>query len=117
MASIEAISAALPIIGKVSNIDMVLYHMGFHPISWWGMNRMLHKNYSKRLAESLLEAKKKMNKPVLAALRPANDLAGMEEFLEVQSEVTKVGLPVFHSLENLSKALSKVIAWRQRRNF
>ncbi|MFO7965248.1 MAG: CoA-binding protein [Desulfobacterales bacterium] len=115
MASPDAISQALPIIGKVPDIDILFYHMGFHPISRWGINRFVADDYAHQLARSLAEAEQVMNKPVLLALRPPNDMAGMEEFLGVQAEAVKAGLPVFYSLDGLAGAMARVVSWHRRR--
>ncbi len=114
MASPEAIALALPIIGKVPDIHILFYHMGFHPISRWGLNRFRTEGFARQLARFLAEAKKTMDKPVLLALRPPVDLAGMEEFLGVQAEAVKAGFPVFYSLDGLAMAMSRVLAWRRR---
>jgi len=116
MASPEAISLAMDIIGKVPDIHTLFYHMGFHPISRWGMNRFLADDYARILSRFLVKARNEMGKPVLLALRPPGDLPGMEEFLGVQSEAVKAGLPVFYSLDGLAGAVSRVVAWNRRRN-
>jgi acyl-CoA synthetase (NDP forming) len=113
MASPEAISAAMPIIGKVPDIHMLFYHMGFHPISRWGINRFISDSYPQKLAQSLQNAKKTMDKPVLLALRPPGDLPGMEEFLSVQAAAVTAKFPVFHSLDGLAMAMSRIVAWRR----
>ena len=113
MASPEAIFAAMPIIGKVFDIHMLFYHMGFHPISRWGINRFISDNYPQKLVQSLQNAKKTMDKPVLLALRPPGDLTGMAEFLSVQAAAVNAGFPVFHSLEGLAIAMSRVVGWKR----
>jgi hypothetical protein len=97
---------------------MLVYHLGFHPISRWGINTLRSgNNYQQKIVDSLTLARKQTGKPVLIALRPPRDLAGMDEFLKVQSSLVKEGFPVFYSLESLAKAMSKVIAWRRIRDF
>lgn len=115
MAAPEALSLALPIVGKVPDIHVLFYHMGFHPISRWGINRFLADDYPERLSQCVGSAAASIKKPVLLALRPPEDLAGMEEFLAVQSEAVNAGLPVFHSLDGLAKAVSRVVAWKNRK--
>jgi acyl-CoA synthetase (NDP forming) len=111
MAYPEAISAALSIIGKLSDIHILFYHMGFHPISRWGINRLIAADYPQQLIRSLLEVKMTIHKPILLALRPPENLGGMEEFLNVQSAAVAAGFPVFHSLDGLAMALSRVVSW------
>ena len=115
MSTPEAISAAMAIMGKIPEIHTLFYHMGFHPISRWGINRFLADNYAERLAESLVEARKASAKPILLALRPPVDLAGMEEFLEVQKAAVEAELPVFYSLDNLAMAMARVVDWQKKK--
>ena len=72
-------------------------------------------NDTKKLTRFLADAKNAMGKPVLLALRPPGDLPGMEEFLGVQNEAVKAGLPVFYSLDGLAKAIYRVVAWNRRK--
>ncbi len=116
MASPEAISAAMPIIGKVPEIHMLFYHMGFHPISRWGINRFISDEYPQKLVAALIKAKAMMDKPVLLAFRPPEDLPGMEEFLNVQAAAVSGGFPVFHSLDGLAMAMARVVTWMQNKN-
>lgn len=116
MSTPEAISSAMTIMGKISDIHMLFYHMGFHPISKWGINRFSSDNYSKRLADSLIKAKKATGKPILVALRPPGDIAGMEEFLEVQQTVINAGFPVFYSLDMLALAMARLVNWQKIKN-
>ena len=39
LATPDAIATALRILSRVPEIDMILYHLGFHPISRWGFGR------------------------------------------------------------------------------
>ena len=114
MFSPEAVSAAMAIMGKVPEIHSLFYHMGFHPISRWGINRFSSDNYAQRLAEALVKARKASGKTVLLVLRVPGDVAGMEEFLVVQKAAVEAGLPVFYSLDNLAIAMARVVAWKNR---
>jgi acyl-CoA synthetase (NDP forming) len=115
MSSPEAITAAMAIMGKIPDIHTLFYHMGFHPISRWGINRFISENYSERLAQALVEARDASGKPVLLAIRPPGDLGGMEEFLEVQKAAVNAGLPVFYSLDNLAMAIARVVTWKKNK--
>jgi hypothetical protein len=40
----------------------------------------------------------------------------MKDFLAAQEGFVKAGLPVFYSLQQAGKAMSRVIVWQQRRS-
>ncbi len=92
---------------------MVLYHLGFHPISRWGYDRFSSAAFLDPVISSLTEVTEASGKPILLALRPPLDLNGMSEFLAVQEAFVKAGLAVFHSLRDGVKAMSRVVAWSQ----
>jgi hypothetical protein len=48
------------------------------------------------------------------ALGPAHNAEGMKEFLEVQAAFVAAGLPVFHSLRDLARAVQRIIVWKNR---
>ncbi len=110
----EAISAALGVLGRVPEIDMVVYHLGFHPIGGWGLGRFSSEQYLAAVVKVMREATAESGKPVLLALRPAQDVAGMEEFLAAQEAFVEAGFPVFHSLGRLGRAMARVVAWNRR---
>jgi acyl-CoA synthetase (NDP forming) len=113
----EAISTALRVIGRVSEIQMLIYHLGFHPLSRWGWGRMALEGFITPAIGVMKEAQRVSGKPLLLALRPPQDPPGMAEFLAAQEAFVKAGFPVFYSLRRLARALVRVIAWsrRQRR--
>jgi len=116
MSSPEAVSKAMSIIGRIPEIHMIVYHLGFHPISRWGINQFMSESFQKRLVDSLSDARQVIGKPILPALRPPMDPTGLEEFVGVQTALVKAGFPVFYSLDKLAKAMSRVIAWNQTRD-
>lgn len=113
LTSPEAVSAAMQVLGKVSEIHMLFYHMGFHPISSWGHGRFSSQDYLDSLTNALKEARESTGKPVLLTIRPAHDLNGMKEFLAVQETFVDAGFPVFNSLRQGAKAMARVVAWKQ----
>jgi acyl-CoA synthetase (NDP forming) len=115
MSTPKAISSAMTIMGKIPEIHTLFYHMGFHPISRWGINRFMADNYGEQLAQALVEAKASSGKPILLALRPPGDLGGMEEFLDVQKAAVDAKIPVFYDLDRLALAVSRVAAWRKNK--
>jgi acyl-CoA synthetase (NDP forming) len=115
LATPDAIATALRILSRVPEIDMILYHLGFHPISRWGYGRFSSAAFLEPLIASIAEVKEATGKPVLLALRPPLELAGMEDFLAAQAALVEAGMPVFHSLRDVAKAMSRVVTWGQAR--
>jgi hypothetical protein len=109
----EAIFNTMRVLGKVPSIHMLLYHLGFHPISRWGEGRLSSADFLQPIIEALTEAKTVTGKPVLSVLRPAPDLDGIEDFLGAQAAFAAAGLPVFHSLYQAAIAMARVVSWNQ----
>jgi acyl-CoA synthetase (NDP forming) len=115
LATPEAIATALRVLSRVPEIDMILYHLGFHPISRWGLGRFASAAFLEPLIASIAEVREATGKPVLMALRPPLELEGMQEFLAAQAALVEAGTPVFHSLGEAAKAISRVVPWGQAR--
>ena len=111
----DGISAILRVLGKLPDIHMFIYHLGFHPASRWGSGR-LPSPLLQPAIDAFLEARQATGKPVLLALRPAADLSGMKDFLATQEAFVKAGLPVFYSLRQMAKAVASVVTWNQARH-
>lgn len=114
MTDAGAISTAMQILGRVPEIHMLVYHLGFHPIGSWGMGRFSTEAFLKPAIEAMQGAAQGTGKPVLLALRPPEDLEGMKEFLVAQEAFVQVGFPVFHSMRALARAMARAIGWRRR---
>lgn len=112
----DAISAAMRVLGRVPGIHMLLYHLGFHPISTWGYGRLSSEGFLKPAIEVMREVVRTTGKPVLLALRPPQSLTGMEEFLAAQEAFVQAGFPVFYSMRQLGRALLRVIRWDTSRS-
>ncbi|MHC4341125.1 MAG: hypothetical protein ACYSX0_13055, partial [Planctomycetota bacterium] len=115
LASPEAIATAARILGQVPEVDMLLYHLGFHPISRWGYGRFASPEFLEPVVASLLDVRERSRKPVLLALRPPLDVQGMTEFLAAQAAFVNAELPVFHSLRDATRAISRTVVWNQIR--
>jgi len=113
LATPRAISTAVRVLSEAPDIHMIIYHLGFHPISQWGLGRFASPAFLEPVIESFVEATKAAGKPVLLALRPPRQLSGMEEFVAAQEAFVKAGLPVFHSLRDGARAMARVVAWSQ----
>ena len=114
LATPDAIATAINILGKVPEVHMLAYHLGFHPIGSWGFDRFSTETFYNPVIDAMKKTKEETGKPVLIALRPPGDLSGMKEFLGVQKAFEDAGFPVFHSLGNLAKAMSRVVTWKKR---
>jgi hypothetical protein len=116
LATPDAIATALRILGRAPEIDMILYHLGFHPISRWGFGRFASPAFLEPLIASIAAVKETTGKPVLMALRPPLEPEGMKEFLAAQAALAGAETPVFHSLGAAAKAMSRVESWGRARS-
>ncbi len=115
LATPEAIATALGVLSRVPEIDMIIYHIGFHPITSWGMGRFGSDVFLKPVIDAMLEIRKSSGKPVILAIRPPADLVGMEEFFTCQDAFVAAGFPVFNSLGMLARALFRTVRWSRAR--
>jgi acetyltransferase len=111
-----AISVATQVLGGVPDIHMLVYHLGFHPIGAWGLGRFASEAFLESAVSAMQEAEQKTGTPILLALRPPETLTAMEEFLTAQEAFVQAGLPVFHSMRHLARALLRVIRWHHSRS-
>ena len=109
----EAISATVCTLGKVPEVDMLIYHLGFHPVSRWGGGRLSSATFLQPAVDALLQAQEAIGKPILLALRPPPDLDGMKDFLGAQEAFVEAGFPVFHSLCQAARAMARVVSWNR----
>jgi acyl-CoA synthetase (NDP forming) len=113
MATAEAISVAMEVLGRVPEVDLLVYHLGFHPISRWGLGHLGTEDFLQPAIHGMKETMGENGKPVAVALRPPQDLKGMKEFLAVQEAFVEAGLPVFHAMRKLARSVARVIAWNR----
>lgn len=107
----EAIKAALDVLGEQPEIDMLVYHLGFHPMGSWGLGLFSSQQYLDTIIGIFKENIQSCGKPILMALRPPQDLPAVKEFLIVQESFVKAGFPVFHSMRHLARAMNRLVAW------
>ena len=115
LSSPPAIEAAVGVVSRLPKADMLLYHLGFHPISSWGSGQFSAPDFLDAVTGTFRKAREATGKPVLLALRPGLNLHEMQEFLTVQEAFVAAGLPVFHSLRQAGLAMARVIDWAARR--
>jgi hypothetical protein len=101
------------VLGKVSEIDMLIYHLGFHPVSRWGGGRLTSPAFLQAIIDALTEAQQATGKPVLLALRPPPDQDGTKDFFAAQEAFVGAGFAVFHSLRQAAAAMARVVAWNR----
>lgn len=109
----EAISSTMRVLSQIPEIHLLIYHLGFHPLSQWGLGRFSAMTFLQPVTETFQEVQKATGKPVLLVLRPTMDLASLPEFLAAQEAFVKAGLPVFHSFRQAARAIARIIAWKQ----
>ena len=115
LATPEAISVAMNVVGKDPNIHMLAYHLGFHPISRWRGDRFSSASFLQPTIDAMKQAQQATGKPILLALNPALDLVGMKEYLAVQEAFVAAGFPVFHSLRQAARAMAHLLTWSKMR--
>ncbi len=116
LGSPEAIQKTLTIMGDNPEVHMLVYHMGFHPITQWGLGLFSSGDLQKSFAEALSGAGRECQKPVFVILHPPTDLAGIKEFLGMHTALTGAGLPVFYEMEKFARAMVRVINREQTIN-
>jgi acyl-CoA synthetase (NDP forming) len=113
LATPEAIVSTMKVVSRLPEIHMLLYHLGFHPISSWGGDRFAQPSFFEPVVEGINEVKKSSGKPTVMVLHPPNNINNMKEYLAVQEAFVKAGVPTFNSLHQAGKAMSRVIAWQK----
>jgi len=114
LTSPKAISATIRTLSKLPEIDMFIYHLGFHYISRWGRKEGDTGKFIKPIIKALSEVQRDTGKPVIVTLRPAADWNGMREFLSAQDMFIESGLPVFNSMRQAAKTMASVVAWKRK---
>jgi acyl-CoA synthetase (NDP forming) len=116
LATPEAIAATMKVVSRVPEAHLLLYHLGFHPISSWGGGRFAQPSFLNPTIEAISAVKQSSGKPILMVLRPPLSLDNMKDFLAVQNAFMKAGLPVFYSMHQAGKAMARIIAWKKRQS-
>jgi acyl-CoA synthetase (NDP forming) len=103
------------IIGKIPDIDMMIYHLGFHPTSRWIEGDISSRDYLEAANDAMKRAQQETGKPVLLVLCPAAEIVGMKNFFAAQESFVAAGFPVFYSLSQIFKAIAHILAWKNKR--
>lgn len=115
MATPEAIQAGIGVLANAADIDIIVYHLGFHPISKWGMGFFAARERIQQIVDAMRVGLGSSGKTFLIAMRAPQTLAGMQEFLTAQEVFVENGLPVFHAMGDLARAMCRVIDWNNTR--
>jgi acyl-CoA synthetase (NDP forming) len=116
LATPEAIAATMKAVSRLPEIQMLIYHLGFHPISSWGGGRFATPAFLEPAIRAIDAVKTSSGKPVVMVLRPPLNIDEMKDFLAAQDAFVKADLPVFHSLRQAGRAMARVIAWQKRQS-
>ena len=109
----EAIKATMRIVSRLPDINMFVYHLGFHPIGSWGGGRFSSPSFLEPAIDGMKQVQQESGKPVLMVMRPGLNMEDMKEFLGAQEAFVNAGFPVFYSLGQAARAMSRVIAWNR----
>jgi acyl-CoA synthetase (NDP forming) len=111
----ETIKATMRIVSRLPDINMFVYHLGFHPIGSWGGGRFSSPSFFEPAIDGMKQIQQESGKPVLMVMRPGLNIEDMKEFLGTQEAFVNAGFPVFYSLGQAARAMSKVISWSRSR--
>jgi acyl-CoA synthetase (NDP forming) len=112
----KTITAVMRIVSRLPDINMFIYHLGFHPIGGWGGGRFSSPSFFEPAIAGMKQVQHESGKPVLMVMRPGLNLENMKEFLVTQEAFVSAGFPVFYSLGQAARAMSRVIAWNHRKS-
>ena len=104
----------LKVLAKSPDVNMMMYHLGFHPVTRWGDGLLSNDSFLKSAIENMKKANIETGKPVLLVLGPASDRQGMEEMLKVRDVFVQEGVPVFHDIAGTALSLFKLANWSKR---
>ena len=111
----DAITATMRIVSRLPDINMLVYHLWFHPIGSWGGGRFSAPSFLEPAIDGMKQVQQESGKPVLMVMRPGLNLEDMKEFLAAQEAYVNAGFPVFYSLGQAARAMSRVISWNRRK--
>ncbi len=100
-------------VSQVADIHTLVYHLGFHPLTFWGNGQFSSETFLRPVIDAFQEVRQTTGKPVLLVLRPATNLEGMKDFLAAQAAFTAAGFPVFYSMRRTARAMARLLAWNQ----
>ena len=116
MASPEAIEAGIGVLSGADDIDMIVYHMGFHPISRLGIGFFSDKGKIQAMVEAMKAGVGSSGKSLILTVRVPQQLEAVKELLTIQEIFIDAGFPVFNTMGDMARAMRRVIDWWKNRN-
>jgi len=113
--SADPISSTIQVLSRVPDINLFIYHLGFHPTSRWGDTRFASIVDLPSITSTLKKSQDLTGKPVIPVIRPPSESGGSDDFVAAQETLISSGFPVFYSMNQASKALARLIAWNKNR--
>ncbi len=107
----EAIGPTLHVLSQLPEVDILIYHLGFHPIGSLGMGRFSAPDFLEPTIDAMKKVWQESGKPIVLALRPGLSVEAMKEFLVTQEAFVNAGFPVFHTLRQAAVAMSRLVSW------
>lgn len=114
LATPQAIGPTMRVLSKLPEIQILIYHLGFHPIGSLGGGRFASSDFLESTIDSLKKVWQESGKPIVLAVRPGLSVEAMKEFLAIQEAFVNAGFPVFHSLRQAAVALARLVSWSNR---
>jgi len=107
----EAIGPTLRVLSQLPEINILIYHLGFHPIGSLGVGRFSSPDFLEPTIDAMKKVWQESGKPIVLALRPGLSVEAMKEFLVAQEAFVNAGFPVFHTLRQAAVAISRLVSW------
>jgi len=115
LATPRAIAPTMRVLSRLPEIDILIYHLGFHPIGSLGGGRFSSPEFLNPAIDGMKQVWQESGKPIVLAVRPGLTLDAMKEFLTIQEAFVNAGFPFFHSLRQAAVAMSRLVAWNRTR--
>ncbi|HEY90373.1 MAG TPA: hypothetical protein G4O07_00940 [Dehalococcoidia bacterium] len=107
----EAIGPTLRVLSQLPEINILIYHLGFHPIGSLGIGRFSSQDFLEPTIDAMKKVWQESGKPIVLALRPGLSVEAMKEFLVAQEAFVNAGFPVFHTLRQAAVVISRLVSW------
>jgi len=115
LATPQAIGPTMRVLSGLPETDILIYHLGFHPIGGLGSGRFSSPEFLGPTLDGLKQAWRESGKPIVLALRPGLSMEAMKEFIAIRDAFVGAGFPVFHSLRQAAIALGRLVRWGKAR--
>lgn len=113
LATSQAIGPTMRVLSQLPEIQILIYHLGFHPIGGLGGGRFASPEFLEPTIDAMKKVWQESGKPIVLAVRPGLNVEAMKEFLAIQEAFVNAGFPVFHSLRQAAVAMARLVAWNE----